>query len=309
MVNYLIFILVVAGVYALLAQSLTLSWGLTGLVNLGLVGFFAIGAYASAMTTKWAGWPIPLGIAFAILVGLGVGFLVTISTLRLRNDYLAIVTLGFAEVVRLVASNEIWLTGGTDGIAGVPSIVPRAWGPNYHITMLVIVTSLAITVHLLLNHLASSPWGRALRAVREDQVVAAVAGKPVVLLKAQAFSIAAAIAALAGAIYGHYTSYVAPEIYQPLITIYVFLAVTAGGVGRPLGALIGAYLLIGFLELTRFMAEVVPGVTPVQAAATREIMVGLALILLLRLRPDGLLPERNQRAPKPVAVHPKGTTS
>jgi branched-chain amino acid transport system permease protein len=85
--------------------------------------------------------------------------------------------------------------------------------------------------------------------------------------------------------------------------------VTAGGVGRLLGALIGSYLLIGFLELTRFMAEVVPGVTPVQAAATREIMVGLVLILLLRLRPDGLLPERNQRAPEPVAVHPKGTTS
>jgi branched-chain amino acid transport system permease protein len=302
MVNYLIFILVVAGVYALLAQSLTLSWGLTGLVNLGLVGFFAIGAYASAMTTKWGGWPIPLGLLAAVLIGLGVGFLVTISTLRLRDDYLAIVTLGFAEVVRLVAANEIWLTGGTDGIAGVPSIVPRAWGPGYHLTMLGIVTALALSVHLLLSYLARSPWGRALRAVREDQTVAAVAGKPVVVLKAQAFSIAAAIAALAGAIYGHYTSYVAPDIYQPLITIYVFLAVTAGGVGRPAGAFIGAYLLIGFLELTRFMAEVVPGVSPVQAAATREIMVGLALILLLRLKPDGLLPEQTQKAPKEQAA-------
>jgi branched-chain amino acid transport system permease protein len=302
MLNYIVFILVVAGVYALLAQSLTLSWGLTGLVNLGLVGFFAIGAYASAMATKWGGWPIPLGLLFAVLVGLAVGFVVTISTLRLRDDYLAIVTLGFAEVVRLIASNEIWLTGGTDGIAGVPSIVPRAWGPSYHLTMLAIVTALALAVHLALFHLAKSPWGRALRAVREDQVVAAVAGKPVVLLKAQAFSMAAAIAALAGAIYGHYTSYVAPDIYQPLITIYVFLAVTAGGVGRPLGALVGAYLLIGFLELTRFMAEVVPDVTPVQAAATREIMVGLALILLLRLKPNGLLPEQNQKAPKEKAA-------
>jgi branched-chain amino acid transport system permease protein len=297
MVNYIVFILVIAGVYALLAQSLTLSWGLAGLVNLGLVGFFAIGAYASAMTTKWGGWPIPLGLLAAVLLGLAAGFLVTISTLRLRDDYLAIVTLGFAEVVRLVASNEIWLTGGTDGIAGVPSIVPRAWGPNYHLTMLAIVTILALAVHMMLRHLAKSPWGRALRAVREDQVVAAVAGKPVVVLKAQAFSIAAAIAALAGAIYGHYTSYVAPEIYQPLITIYVFLAVTAGGVGRPLGAFVGAYLLIGFLELTRFMAEVVPGISPVQAAATREIMVGLALILLLRLKPNGLLPEQSQKAP------------
>jgi branched-chain amino acid transport system permease protein len=297
MLNYIVFILVVSGIYVLLAQSLTLSWGLAGLVNLGLVGFFAIGAYASAMVTKWGGLPIPIGLLAAIVAGLGIGFLVTISTLRLRDDYLAIVTLGFAEVVRLVASNEIWLTGGTDGIAGIPSIVPRVWGPNYHLTMLGIVTAIALVVHFALNHLARSPWGRALRAVREDQVVAAVAGKPVVTLKAQAFSMAAAIAALAGALYGHYTSYVAPDVYQPLITIYVFLAVTAGGVGRPFGALVGAYLLIGFLELTRFMAEVVPGVSPVQAAATREIMVGMALILLLRFKPDGLFPEKNQKAP------------
>ena len=167
--------------------------------------------------------------------------------------------------------------------------------------MLGIVTSFALVVHFTLAYFARSPWGRALRAVREDQVVAAIAGKPVILLKAQAFSIAAAIAALAGALYGHYTSYVAPDVYQPLITIYVFLAVTAGGVGRPLGALVGAYLLIGFLELTRFMAEVVPGVSPVQAAATREIMVGMALILLLRFKPEGLFPEKNQRAPTKVS--------
>ncbi len=232
MISYFVFILVVAGIYAMLAQSLTLSWGLTGLVNLGLVGFFAIGAYASAMSTKWGGWPIPFGLALAVVVGLIAGFVVTISTLRLRDDYLAIVTLGFAELVRLVASNEIWLTGGTDGIAGVPPVVPRAWGLGYHLTMLALISAIVLALHLALAHLAASPWGRALRAVREDQTVAAVAGKPVTRLKAEAFSIAAAIAALAGGLYGHYTSFVAPEVYQPLLTIYVFLAVTAGGVGR-----------------------------------------------------------------------------
>ncbi len=297
MISYIVFILVVAGIYALLAQSLTLSWGLTGLVNLGLVGFFAIGAYASAMATKWGGWPIPLGLLAAIVVGLLAGLAVTFSTLRLRDDYLAIVTLGFAELVRLVASNEIWLTGGTDGIAGVPSIVPRAWGPSYHLTMLGLISFIVLVVHVMLARLAASPWGRVLRAIREDQTVAAVAGKSVMHYKAQAFSIAAAIAALAGALYGHYTSFVAPEVYQPLITIYVFLAVTAGGVGRPVGAVVGAYLLIIFLEATRFAAEIVPGITPVQAAAAREIMVGLTLILLLRWKPDGLFPELNQLAP------------
>ncbi len=295
--NYVVFVLVVAGIYAIMAQSLTLSWGLTGLVNLGLVGFFAIGAYASAMTTKWGGAAIPVGLLAALGAGAVMGLVVTVSTLRLRDDYLAIVTLGFAEVLRLIASNEIWLTGGTDGIAGVPAIVPRDWGVGYHLAMLCIVTAAALALHLTLTRLASSPWGRALRAIREDQTVAAVAGKPVVRLKAEAFALAAALAALAGALHGHYTSFVAPEIYQPLITVYVFLAVTAGGVGRPLGALAGAYLLIAFLEATRFLAELIPGVSPGQMAALREIMVGLTLVILLRLRPQGLFPEQNQRAP------------
>jgi branched-chain amino acid transport system permease protein len=297
MVSYLIFILVVAGVYVLLAQSLTFSWGLTGLVNLGLVGFFAIGAYASAMATKWGGAPVPVGFVLALIAGGLVGLIVTFSTLKLRDDYLAIVTLGFAEVVRLVASNEVWLTGGTDGISGVPSLVPRDWGLGYNVTMLIVVTAMALLVHVVLARLAASPWGRTLRAIREDQTVAAVAGKPVVRFKAEAFTLAAAIAGFAGAIYGSYISFVGPDVYQPLITIYVFLAVTAGGVGRPAGAVLGAYLLIGFLETTRFLAEFFPGVTPLQTAALREIMVGVALILLLRLRPQGLLPERNQKAP------------
>jgi branched-chain amino acid transport system permease protein len=297
MLSYIVFLLVIAGIYALLAQSLCLAWGVTGLVNLGLAGFFAIGAYASATLVKWGGVPVPVGLAAALLAGAVAGFVVCVSTLRLRDDYLAIVTLGFAEAVRVIASNEIWLTGGTDGISGIPAGLPRDWGRGFHLAALVVVSALVGLVWLALRRLVASPWGRALRAVREDQVVAAVAGKRVALLKAEAFAIAAAIAALAGGLYGHYTSYIAPEIFQPLITIYVFLAVTAGGNGRPTGAAFGAYLLIAFLEATRFAAEVVPGVSAVQAAALREMAVGVALILLLRLRPRGVFPERNQKAP------------
>jgi branched-chain amino acid transport system permease protein len=297
MLNYTVAILVTAGVYALLAQSVVLAWGMTGLVNLGLAGFFAIGAYASAMATKWGGVPMPIGPLLALAAGAAAGIVVTFSTLRLRDDYLAIVTLGFAEVVRIVASNEIWLTGGTDGISGIPSGVPRALGLGFNLAWLGIVSAVVALVWLALRRLARSPWGRALRAVRDDQIVAAVAGKRVVRLKAEAFAISAAIAGLAGALYGHYGSYIAPDLFQPLITIYVFLAVTAGGNGRPSGALLGAYLLILFLEATRFAAELVPGVTPLQAASLREIAVGVALVLVLRLRPQGILPERNQKAP------------
>ena len=106
------------------------------------------------------------------------------------------------------------------------------------------------------------------------------------------------IAGLAGAVYGHYTSYIAPELFQPLITIYVFLAATAGGHARPLGAIVGGYFVVVFMESTRFLAELVHGVSAVQAAALREIAIGVVLILIMRFRPQGLFPETNQKAPR-----------
>ncbi|UFN49779.1 branched-chain amino acid ABC transporter permease [Roseomonas sp. OT10] len=299
METYLLFTLVIGSVYALLAQSLVLSWGMAGLVNLGLAGFFAVGAYASAMPTTWAGMPVPLGMLAAMLAGGLAGLVVCFTTLRLRDDYLAIVTLGFAEIVRLVASNEVWLTGGTDGIAGVPGFVRREAGLGFHLGSLAVAVAAVAAVYALQRRLLHAPWGRALRAVREDQVVAAVAGKNVVRFKAQAFCLAAAVAGLAGAIYGHYTSYVAPDQFQPLITIYIFLAATAGGHARPAGAVLGAYLLVAFLEATRFLAELAPALSAVQRASLREMLVGIGLVLVLSLRPDGLLPERSQKAPLP----------
>ncbi|HKB52802.1 MAG TPA: branched-chain amino acid ABC transporter permease [Ramlibacter sp.] len=299
MLNYAIFVLTTAGIYAVLAQSLMLSWGMGGIVNLGLAGFFAIGAYASAMATKWGGLPLPVGLVLAMLAASVAGLVVTFSTLRLRDDYLAIVTLGFAEVLRIVANNEIWLTGGSDGISGITGGLSRADRMPFALTWLGVVTLVVIVWLAALRRLAASPWGRALRAVRDDQVVAAVAGKPVTRFKAQAFALSTAIAGLAGALFGHFGSYVAPDMFQPLITIYIFLAVTLGGNGRPSGAVLGAYVLVPFLELTRFIAEHVGGISALQGAALREIIVAVVLLVLMRLRPRGLLPERNQQAPRP----------
>ena len=299
MLNYVIFILTIAGIYAILAQSLMLSWGMGGIVNLGLAGFFAIGAYTSAMATKWGGLPIPVGMAMAMMTAALAGLVVTFSTLRLRDDYLAIITLGFAEVLRIVANNEVRLTGGSDGISGIAGGLPRSSGMTYALVWLGIVTALALINFAALRRLAASPWGRALRAIRDDAVVAAVAGKRVTRVKAQAFALSTAMAGLAGALFGHFGSYVAPDMFQPLITIYIFLAVTLGGNGRPAGAVLGAYVLVAFLELTRFGAEQLGGITPVQGAAAREITVAVALLILMRLRPAGLLPELNQKAGTP----------
>jgi branched-chain amino acid transport system permease protein len=295
--SYIVFTLTICGVYALLALSLNLIWGGAGLVNLGLAGFFAVGAYASAIATG-AGAPVLVGWGAALAAGAVVGLVVTFATLRLRDDYLAIVTLGFAEVIRLIALNERWLTKGSDGISGIRAPLKAELGlQGFNLFYLALVSLIVLLVWLLLRRLDASPYGRAMKAIREDQQLAAFAGKQVLRFKWQAFALSAAIAALAGALYAHFQSYVSPDHFQPLITIYIFLAVTAGGVGRPSGAVLGAYAVVIFLEATRFATELVPGLQPVQLAALREILVGLALILVLHLRPQGLLPERIPKAP------------
>jgi branched-chain amino acid transport system permease protein len=292
MENYLIAIVTFAGIYALLAMGLNVSWGMTGLVNLGMAGFFALGAYASAILTVRTGAWIPLGFGLAAIVAALAGAALMGITRKLRGDYLAIITLGFSEFVRLVAANEIWLTRGSDGISGIPGPWRGALSPaQFNVLFCGIVLALVAVVYVVCERLRDSPYGRVLRAVREDDTVAAVAGKAVDRYKLQAFAIGAGIMGVAGAAYGHYTSYVAPDIFRPLITIYIFLALTAGGVGNNRGAVVGAFLVMAILEGTRFLWDVVPGLAAVQKAALREIVIGVLLIVVMRLRPEGLLPE------------------
>jgi branched-chain amino acid transport system permease protein len=202
------------------------------------------------------------------------------------------VTLGFAELVRLVASNEIWLTRGTDGISGIPGPLRGELSPeDFNLLYFGLVALGAGAVLVLTQRIAFSPFGRVLRSIRDDDGVAAVAGKPVARFKIAAFALGSAILGLAGAFYAHYTSYIAPDTFRPLITIYIFLALTAGGTGNNLGALIGAVIVMAILEGTRFLAAEIPGVSGVQAAALREFTIGAALIVIMRVRPRGLTPE------------------
>jgi len=153
----------------------------------------------------------------------------------------------------------------------------------------------------VLERVRRSPYGRVLRAIRDDEQVAEVAGKPVRRFKVEAFALSAAILGLAGGLYAHYTSFIAPDAFVPLVTIYVVLALTAGGTGNNWGAVLGAGLVVFFLESTRFATAWLPGLAPVQVAAVREFVIGVSLILVLRLRPAGLLPERLPRIALPVA--------
>src|SRR5215467_257159 len=292
MENYLIAMAVSAGIYALMALGLNVIWGMAGQVNLGLVGFFAVGAYVSALLTLKLGVPIALGVVAGALVAAAVGAVVSLVTARLRGDYLAIVTLGFAETIRVIASNEIWLTNGTDGISGIPGPWRAALTPGeFNLFYLCLVAALVIVAFALIDRLAHSPFGRVLRAIRDDEQAASVAGKYPLAFKVKAFAFGSAALGLSGALYGHYTSYIAPDLFLPLLTLYIKLALLAGGVGNNRGAVLGAVVVVTFLESTRFVVPLIPGLSHVQGAALREFLISAALIVVLRLRPQGLLPE------------------
>ena len=248
MINYLIALATFATIYAVLGLGLNVMWGMAGMVNLGIVGFYAFGAYISALLTVNAGAPIALGFAAAIVGTAAMAALTTLAIKGLRDDYLAIVTLGLAEALRIAAENEIWLTRGTDGISGIPQPLKSALGPDFNFAYLVFCLIVLAVVLFLLERVRTSPFGRVLRAVREDAQVAAFAGKDVLRFKVKAFALGGAVAGLAGALYAHYTSYIVPEIFVPLLTIYVFLGVTAGGIGNNWGAVVGAFVVVICLE-------------------------------------------------------------
>jgi branched-chain amino acid transport system permease protein len=303
MVNYVIAMGVSACIYALMALGLNVIWGLAGMINLGLVGFFAVGAYVTALTTIKFGIPIAagmaLGAAAASLVGVGVALI----TVRLRGDYLAIVTLGFAESIRIVSSNAIWLTNGTDGISGIAgpwrgSIAPEVFNLIY-LAMAGVIVAVAF---VLAERLRVAPFGRVLRAIRDDEQVVSVAGKHVTAFKVQAFAIGAAALGLSGALYAHYTSFIAPDIFVPLLTLYIKLALLTGGLGNNRGAVIGAFAIVFLLESTRFVIPLVPFISAVQGAALRELLIATLLIVMLRYRPTGLAPERSTFIPVPAAA-------
>ncbi len=293
MLNYVIAIAVSASIYALMALGMNVIWGLAGMINLGLVGFFAVGAYVSALSSLKFGIAIAPAMAAGAVSAALVGVVVSLVTARLRGDYLAIVTLGFSETIRIIASNEIWLTNGTDGLPRIPGPYRGQMPPEaFNLVYLAIAAIVVLIAFVLAERVAHSPFGRVLRAIRDDEQAVAVAGKHVVLFKVKAFAISAGMLGLAGALYGHYASYIAPDIFVPLLTLYITLALLAGGLGSNRGAVLGAFVVVFFLEVTRFITPLVPGLGHVQGAALREFLISVALIVILRYRPRGLIAER-----------------
>jgi branched-chain amino acid transport system permease protein len=300
MEHYIVAMAVTAGIYAVMALGMNVIWGMAGLINLGLVGFFAVGAYTSGLLTLKLGWPIPAGIVAGVLAASLVGVIVAMITVELRGDYLAIVTLGFAETMRVVMSNELWIANGTDGLSGIPGPFRQALGPHlFNLQFLAILIVVTILLYFLFERLAQAPFGRVLRGIREDEQVVQVAGKNVVLFKVKAFAIGTAALGLAGALYAHFSSFIAPDLFAPLLTLYIKLSLLAGGLGNNLGAIVGAVLVVFFLESSRFVIPLIPEISAVQGAALRECLIALALLVVLRVRAQGLIPEKIANVPLP----------
>lgn len=293
MVAYLVAVGIVALIYMLLTIGLNLQYGYTGLINFGVVAFFGIGAYASALLTL-AGWPLLPAFLVAIGVAGIAAYPIGLLSLRLSDDYLAVVTLGFSEVVRLLIQQEQWLTKGVQGLPGIPRLFGSLGVGEYAdlatLGVLVLCNGAAVA---LMVHLVRSPYGRLIQAIRDDEVAVEAIGKDPRRYKVQVFMLGAGLAGLAGAFYAHFITYLSPEQFLPLVTFYVWIAMIIGGTGRTSGAVAGSLILMVFLEGSRFARDWIPGVSEVQMASVRLAIVGLALILFTLYRPQGLMGRRS----------------
>jgi branched-chain amino acid transport system permease protein len=291
MMGYLIAILTFVSLAVLLGFALNVQWGQAGMLNFGLAGFYGVGAYTAAILSK-AGVDGLTATLAAIAMTAAISALVSLATLKLREDYLAITTLAFAELVRLVLTNETWLTGGTNGIRDIPRpLVGLVGGDQYELFFLLLCLVLVAATYLLLDRIIRSPFGRALRAVREDDVVAATLGKNVLALRVKAFAIGGAVIGLAGALHAYYFTYIDPGEFAGFVTVYAFMAVIVGGKGSNRGLLLGACTVMVLLEGTRFLKDFVPFLSAQQAASLRLAMIGAGLVLILIFRPEGISSE------------------
>jgi ABC-type branched-subunit amino acid transport system permease subunit len=279
----------------------------TGLLAAALVVLLVDVPLSAAMARAYV-------ILGAVLVGVVLaaiaGVLLGLPTLRLREDYLAIVTIGFAEILRRFWLNEAWLTEGTKGIADIPlpfRDVATDWGwlasladllgagSSYKLFLLVLVAAALAFVYVSYEILVRSPYGRVLKAIREDEDVAAALGKNVFGYKLQALALGSAVAALAGAFIAWHRVYISPSTFQPLFTFYAWIIIVLGGLGNNKGTILGALFLYTFFEGTRFLdLEQALGFSSSQAAAFRVLLIGILLIAFMMFKPEGILGKKEE---------------
>lgn len=320
---YFLFLFGLGGMFALLSLGLNAQWGYTGLINFSVAAFFGIGAYGAAIMTA-SNSPIAggfdpifglvLGLVLAAIVAVAIG----IPTLRLRADYLAIATLGLAEVIRLVVLNERQWTAGSQGLRGIPrffegwpllATFPEAMPgirfelvPGRTIALqvpfwrqllnLALVLAFLAAAFLVLKRVHRSPWGRVLRTIRSDEDLAKALGKNTFRFKMQSFVLGCLVMALAGVFFAHLNLFVNPNNLDPITTFYVWVALMLGGAGSNRGALFGGFIVVAIREGPRVIDEV--PIVAIETGPLRLLLIGLLIVAIMRFRPQGVLPPQRE---------------
>ncbi|MGA2678646.1 MAG: branched-chain amino acid ABC transporter permease [Sedimentisphaerales bacterium] len=282
--EYLLHILVITGIYIILTLSLNLVVGYTGLASLGHAAFSCVGAYTSALLALNYGVSPWIGLIIGACVAAVLGVVIGAPSLRLKGDYLAIATFGLGVIVYSVAKNWVSVTRGPMGLPGIPGFsffgmqVSAVWA------YLILVTVFVLLTFFVIQRIVNSPFGRILRAIREDETAALAVGKDVNKYKIIVFAIGAFFAGIAGSLYAHYITFIDPSSFTVMESITILLMVVFGGMSSLSGSFIGAAVLVILPELLRFV-----GMPSSIAAPLRQMIYGLLLVILMLKRPQGIV--------------------
>ena len=279
---YLIHLLVLVGIYAILTSSLNLSVGYTGLLNLGHIAFFGIGAYTSALLMI-AGVPFFFSLLIAGLCTSLFAYILIFATKKLKGDYLAITTLGFSFLIYSILLSWTKLTNGALGIPGIPR--PSIFGftlidPSLYLVLVVVVAFVSL---FILFRIVKSPFGKLLEALRDDELALKVLGKNTTRLKYKSLMISAFFAAIAGSLYAHYLSYIDPSFFVLSETILIFTILIIGGVASMKGSIVASFVIIIIPDILRFLH-----LSSMILGPLRQIIYAIILLAILFIRPRGL---------------------
>jgi branched-chain amino acid transport system permease protein len=302
MTEFTVYLVTIAGIWGILSLSLNLQYGVAGLVNLGHVAFFMLGAYTSTILVVIFGLPIWAGMVSGVVAAALFGVLLALPAANLKEDYWAISTLAAAEIVRIIFLNTSLgqYSGEAFGVSGIPRPL-REWFaaqgfglPAYNLFYMVLVLVFLALSFALVTYIARSPVGRSMKALREGDEVPLALGKSAGGLRIRVMAIGGLLGGLAGALFAHYNAYISPEYFLPLETFIVWAMVIIGGPGNFVGALVGTLVIQILYNSTRFIAPLL-GIDPQVLGPLRMIAIAALIIIVILFMPRGIVPERPRR--------------